>query len=183
ARERERHARAGQVAKAPVAAEQLVPAGAGQRDREPGLAHQATHEIRVDRVERRLVEARERGLETTTKALLREAQLDVTRAERAPAAAGVFGLVETGLVEADVKRRALARPSARGERRHGARIDTTGEKHAEGDVAREVLPGRFQQRGLERRHALLDGSLSALSIEHPVPTRLRSRLPRTNHER
>src|SRR5690606_13591891 len=56
-------------------------------------------------------------------------------------------------------------------------------KHAEGDVAREVLPGRFQQRGLERRHALLDGSLSALSIEHPVPTRLRSRLPRTNHER
>ncbi len=164
----------GQIDEAVVAAEQLVAPRAGQRHGEAGLPHEAAHEVGVDAVEGRLIEAGQRAGEVAAKPLLREAQLEVLGAERLRDPSGIARLVEGSLLEPDMERLDATPARANGQRRDGARIDSTREEDAQRDVAEEMLFGRAEERLLEAVDRLLPRQRRP-STERPVSRRARVR--------
>ena len=121
----------GHVAKAAVAAEQLVASRARQGDREAGVAHRTADEVRVQSVDGGLIEARERVGKLPSEDLLGQPQLVVLGVQRPRHRARVPRLVIGGLVEADVERPDRACAGTHGERGNGARVDSAGQEDAE----------------------------------------------------
>ena len=92
-----------QIDEAAIASEQLIPAGAGQRDCHPSLAHRTAHDVRVDRVERGLIDRRERVGQQPLEIRRADPQRTVLGAKRERDLLGDLRLVKRGLVEGDVE--------------------------------------------------------------------------------
>src|SRR6185436_15480108 len=103
-----------QVAERSIAAEELVASGSGERHLETGVAHDATHEVRVDGVEGRLIERLERSVELGDEAGLRQPKIGVLGAERLRDRTRVHRFVEVDLVEGNVERLDARAPGANG---------------------------------------------------------------------
>ena len=160
----------GQVDVARVAAEELVPAGAGQGDGHARVARGPADEVGVDAVERGLVDGGEGVGQLLPEALLGEHDARVTALDGIRHLASVAGLVVGGHVEAHREGVHGVRRGLAGQGRDRARVDTAGQEDAQGDVGDELHPDRVG----ELLAQLGDGRPAVGGRRHlPVPAHAR----------